>query len=232
MPALGALLGKWQGTVIMQLLWRGAARAGGEKEEEGRKVWGVSVTPMHWVLEAQFNSPCHGKFESCLAGLCWSNLTEWRRSWARLPRLDILPCSISSSCLWVWGLWLFSISTVNLWPTSLGFPAGNLCLFQPIHSEVLPRRAWSLWSSFTNPHDRLLCRVILCSALSSGNKTLPEDRSPERALGLVPACRTQVGTIFCMEKLCLRGLRLSLWLEASSKDVQALVYYIFCVRCL
>lgn len=74
-----------------------------------------------------------------------------------------------------------------------------LGLFQPVHSEVLPRRAWSLQTSFTNPHDRLLCRVILCRALSPENKTLPEDRSPETGLELVPNCCTQARTRFCMK---------------------------------
>lgn len=50
-------------------------------------------------------------------------------------------------------------------------------------------------SSFTNPHDRLLCRLILCRALSSGSKTLPEDRSPERGLELVLGCQVPAGTI-------------------------------------
>lgn len=65
MPAVGALLGKHQGTVATWPLQRGAARAGeeeNEEEEEGRKVWGVSLTSMPWVLASQFNSPCPGKF--------------------------------------------------------------------------------------------------------------------------------------------------------------------------
>lgn len=100
-------------------------------------------------------------------------------------------------------------------------------LFQPMHSEVLPRRD-DIQSSFTNPHDRLLCRVILCRALSSGSKTLPEDRTPERGLELVLGCQAPAGTIFCVEKLPLRGLRLSLCAAASPKGVGGICVMMLC----
>lgn len=75
--AVGALLGKSQGAVTWPLQ-RCAARAGGEEEkkqeeeEERRKVGGVSL--MSLLCGAQLNTCCLGK--SCLARLCWSNLTE------------------------------------------------------------------------------------------------------------------------------------------------------------
>lgn len=78
--------------------------------------------------------------------------------------------------------WGWSCSAVEHLTSDLS-PQGSLKssgLFQPMHSAILPRRAGSLQGSFTNPLNRLLCRVILCRALSSGSKTLPENRSPER----------------------------------------------------
>lgn len=70
--ALGALLGRSQGAVVTWPLQRCAARAG--EEQERRKVGGVSL--MSVPCAAQFNAWCLGKFESCLARLCWSNSTE------------------------------------------------------------------------------------------------------------------------------------------------------------
>lgn len=79
--AVGALLGKSQGDVVTWPLQRCAARAGEEEEkkeeeeeEERRKAGGVSL--MSLPCGAQLNTCCLGKFESCLARLCWSNLTE------------------------------------------------------------------------------------------------------------------------------------------------------------
>lgn len=83
-------------------------------------------------------------------------------------------------------------------------------------------------SSFTNPHDMLLCRVILCRAFSSGNKTPPEDRSPEKGLELVLDCRIQVGTIFCVEKLPLRGLQLSVSGSISQRCVGSGLPHLLC----
>lgn len=114
--------------------------------------------------------------------------------------------------------WGWSCSAVEHLTSDLS-PQGSLKssgLFQPMHSAILPRRAGSLQGSFTNPHNRLLCRVILCRALSSGSKTLPENRSPERGLELVLGCRAPARTIFCMEKLPLRG-RLSVCSSISQR---------------
>lgn len=78
--AVGALLGKSQDTVVTRPLQRCAARAGEEEEkkeeeeEERKKVGGVSL--MSLPCGAQLNTCCLGKFESCLARLCCSNLTE------------------------------------------------------------------------------------------------------------------------------------------------------------
>lgn len=114
--------------------------------------------------------------------------------------------------------WGWSCSALKHLTSDLS-PQGSLQssgLFQSMHSEVLPRRAEFSQSSFTNPHDSLLCRVILCRALSSGSKTLSEDRSPETGLELVLGCQAPVRTIFCMEKLPPRG-RLSLCAAAFPK---------------
>lgn len=78
--AVGALLGSSQGAVVTWPLQRCAARAGEEQEkkeeeEKGRrKVGGVSLTLL--PCGAQLNTCFLGKVQSCLARLCWSNLTE------------------------------------------------------------------------------------------------------------------------------------------------------------
>lgn len=45
-----------------------------EEEEETGGAWGVSL--MSLPCGAQLNTCCFGKFESCLARLCWGHLTE------------------------------------------------------------------------------------------------------------------------------------------------------------
>lgn len=121
------------------------------------------------------------------------------------------PGSLAPSLPLGFEFWDWSCSAVKHLTSDLS-PQGSLessDLFQPMHSEMLPRRVGFLQGSFTNPHDRLVRRVILCRALSSGSKTLPEDRSPERGLELVLGCQAPARTISCMENLPLRA-RLSL----------------------
>lgn len=76
MSGVAALLGKRQGAVIIWALQRGAAGAGEEEEEKKRRREGSMESFSHVNGTAQLNSPCPGNFESCVARLCWNNLTE------------------------------------------------------------------------------------------------------------------------------------------------------------